>query len=141
MSLLNKNLPIEERNSLAAKVGSLPATDVPIGNPKLPQMSGSSKLTDFIGPRPVLLFNLIGVSHKFLLEDDWTSHPDYDVTEAVLMNLTPLNDSCERSLALATLVNGKMTRTESSYQELLLVVEKHRKMFTLTTKEDLKKLL
>ena len=34
-----------------------------------------------------------------------------------------------------------MTITESSYQELLLVVEKHRKMFTLTTKEDLKKLL
>ena len=46
MSLFNKNLPLEERNSLAAKVGSLPATDVPIGNPKLPQMSGSSKLTE-----------------------------------------------------------------------------------------------
>ena len=69
------------------------------------------------------------------------SHPDYDVTEAALRNLTPLNVSCERSLALATLVNGKITRTESSYQELLLVVKKHRKMFTLTTKEDLKKLL
>ena len=119
VSLFNKNLPIEECNSLAAKVGSLPVTDVSIGNPKLPQMSGSSKLTDFIRPRSVLLFSLLGVSHKFLLEDDWTS---------------------ERSLALATLVNGKMTRTESSYQELL-VVEKHRKMFTLTTKEDLKKLL
>ena len=113
---------------------SLPATDVPIRRPKLPQMSGRSKLTDFIGPRSVLLFNLIGVSHKFLLEDDWTSNPDYDVTEAALRNLTPLNDSCEISVALATLFNGKMTRTESSYQELLLVVEKHRKMFTLTTK-------
>ena len=89
-------------------------------------MSGSSKLTDFIGPRSGLLFNLIGVSHKFLLGYDWTSHPDYDVTEAAVRNLTPLNDSCERSLTLATLVNGKMTRTESSYQELLLVVEKHR---------------
>ena len=106
VSLFNKNIPIEERNSLAAKVGSLQATDVPIGKPKLPQMSGCSKLTDFIGPRSVLLFNLIGVSHKFLLEDDWTSHPDYDVTEAALRNLPPLNDSCERSLALATLVNG-----------------------------------
>ena len=94
MSLFNTNLPIEERNSLAAKVGPLRATDVPIGKPKLPQMSGSSKLTDFIGPRSVLLFNLIGVSHKFLLEDDWTSHPDYDVTEAALRNLNPLNDSC-----------------------------------------------
>ena len=47
----------------------------------------------------------------------------------------------ERALALATLVNGKMTRTESSYQELLLVVEAHRKMYALKTKKDLKKLL
>ena len=78
-----------------------------IEKPILPHMSGSSKLTDFIGPRSVLHFNLIGVSHKFLLKDDRTSHPDYDVTEAAVRNLTPLNDSCELSLALATQVNEK----------------------------------
>ena len=37
-------------------------------------------------------------------------------------------------------MNGKMTRTESSYQELVLVVENHRKMYALKTKKDLKKL-
>ena len=64
--------------------------------------------------------------------------PDYFTTAAALENLSPLNDSCER--ALATIVNGKMTRTESSFQELVLVVEKHRKMYKIKTKEDMKKL-
>ena len=49
--------------------------------------------------------------------------PEYVTTAAVLKNQSPLNDSCERALALATLVNGKMTRTESSFQKLVLVVE------------------
>ena len=66
--------------------------------------------------------------------------PDYFTTAAALKNLSPLNDSCERALALATIVNGKMTRTESSFQELVLVVEKHRKMYKIKTKEDMKKL-
>ena len=62
--------------------------------------------------------------------------PDYFTTAAALENLSPLNDSCERTLALATIVNGKMTRTESSFQELVLVVEKHRKMYKIKTKEE-----
>ena len=67
--------------------------------------------------------------------------PEYVTTAAALKNLNPLKDSCERALALATLVNGKLTRTESSFQELVLVVEKHQNMYKLKTKKDLKKLL
>ena len=40
-----------------------------------------------------------------------------------LKHLTPLNDSAERALALATRVNTYITRDEESYQELLQVVE------------------
>ena len=64
--------------------------------------------------------------------------PDYFTNAAALKNLSHLNDSCER--ALATIVNGKITRTESSFQELVLVIEKHRKMYKMKTKEDMKKL-
>ena len=39
--------------------------------------------------------------------------------------------------ALATNYNSKITRNEESYQELLLVVEEHRKKFAITTKADL----
>ena len=52
---------------------------------------------------------------------------DYFTIAEALKNLNPLNDSCERALALATFVNGKMTRTESSFQELVVIVENPRK--------------
>ena len=66
--------------------------------------------------------------------------PDYFTAAAALKNLSPLNDFYKRALALATIVNGKMTRTESSFQELVLVVKKHRKMYKMKTKEDMKQL-
>ena len=56
------------------------------------------------------------------------------------MNLTPVNDSCERALALATTYNGNIARDEESYQELVLVVEDHRTIFKLKKKSDLKNL-
>ena len=53
--------------------------------------------------------------------------------------MTPLNDSSERALALATRLNSNITRNEVSYQELVHVVEEHRKKYGLKTKEDLRK--
>ena len=140
ISLFNISLPVEERTLLAKKIGSLPPANLKVCKPHLPQATVDSCLLDFVGPRSVLLFNLLGTSHTFLLEDDWMEQPDYFTTAAALENLSPLNDSCERALALAIIVNGKMTRTESSFQELVLVVEKHRKMYKIKTKEDMKKL-
>ena len=135
VSLFNISLPVEERTLLAKKIGSLPPANLKVCKPHLPQAIVDSCLLNFVGPRLVLLFNLLGTSHTFLLEDDWMELPDYFTTAAALKNLSPLKDSCECALALATIVNGKMTRTESSFQERDLVVEKHRKMYRMKTNE------
>ena len=68
------------------------------------------------------------------------SSPEYASVRKSLKHLTPLNDSAERALALATRVDTHITRDEKSYQELLQVVEAHRKKYGLKTKDDLKKL-
>ena len=65
--------------------------------------------------------------------------PEYTAAKNSLKNITPLNDSAERALALATRVNSHITRDEQSYQELLQVVEAHRRMYGLKTKGYLKK--
>ena len=100
-SLFNKNLTLEERTTLARKIGSLPPAELQLCKPKLPPITDGSTLTDFHGPRSVLLFNLIGVSHTFLINDNWSNQPEYAITETALRNLSPLNDSCERALAFA----------------------------------------
>ena len=55
--------------------------------------------------------------------------------------MTPINDSCERALALTTSYNGTLTRDEESYQHMMLVVEHHRKKYGLFKKSDLKRVL
>ena len=49
-----------------------------------------------------------------------------------------VNDSSERALAMATSFNGRITRYEESYQDMMLVVAAHRKKYGFKTKEDLK---
>ena len=59
-----------------------------------------------------------------------------------LKNLTHLNDSreTERALALATHLNSLLTKDEESYQDLVIVIEAHRKKFNLMEKSDSKQL-
>ena len=104
-SLFNKNLPLEERTTLAKKIGSLPPAELLLCKPKLLPIADDSTLTEFHWPSSVLLFDLIG-----------SDQPEYTVTETAVRNLSSLNNSCNRALVLTTLVNGRMTRTESSYQ-------------------------
>ena len=70
---------------------------------------------------------------------EWTERQEYREARSSLQKLTPLNDSSERALALATRLNSNITRNEESYQELVHVVEEHRKKYGLKTKEDLRK--
>ena len=55
-----------------------------------------------------------------------------------LGNLSPLNDSCERALGLATCLNNHITRKEEWFQELVQVVEAHRKKYSNKTNKNLK---
>ena len=121
LALFDERLPEDQRTALALKIGALP--DLP---------------RDFVGPRTVLLFDLIEIPRSFLLLDDWQQQPEYTLARDTLKNLSTTNDSAERALALATSINEKITRNEKSYQELLLVIAAHRKKYALKTKKDLK---
>ena len=140
-AIFDDNLPRDTRDILASRIGNLPVEDLEIRKPTLPPITTASQLSDFVGPRSRLMFDLIEVPTDFLREEDYESVPEYTRSKRILESFSPINDSTERALALATSFNTKITRNEESYQELLLVVEEHRKKFSLTTKRDLKHLL
>lgn len=56
--------------------------------------------------------------------------PGYMRVKTALTNLTPVNDSCVRALALAITFNNSITNEEKSYQDPVLI-----------KKTDLKKML
>ena len=139
--LFDTTLSEETRTELATLIGDLPLpVDLLIKKPELPTITLKSTVLDFVGPRSTLIFDLLGVSPAFLKETDWQERPEYSSMQDSLRNLVSLNDSAERALALATTINGHMTRTEDSYQDLALVVAAHRKKYDLTSKKHLKNL-
>ena len=131
LCLFNSNLPEETLNNLAQKISELPEEQHVIRKPILPDLTPSSTITDFVGPRSTVFFDILGVPCSFLKESDWRSSPDFNQIRKALKTLTPLNDSCELALALATTFNEKITKDEASFQDLLLVVEAHRKKLNL----------
>ena len=133
--------PPDTLNKVAQLISKLPDYDLPLQKPTLPTILPGSSLPDFVGPRSTLIFKLLKVSHSFLSSPDWRSSPEFKKVKEALNNLTPVNDSCERALALATTFNGVITKDETSFQELVLVVDSHRKKFKLEKKKDLKKLM
>ena len=140
IALFNEDLDEEEQNDLAKTIGELPSTELEIRKPTLPTITLRSKIPDFVGPRSILIFNLLKIDHTFLLEDDWRETSEYTTMKTALANLHPVNDSAERALSMATTYNGRITKNEESFQQLMLVVESHRKKYGFKTKSDLKKL-
>ena len=141
LTLFNEDICSEERTLYAKKIYELAATDeLEIQKPDIPLITQKSEISDFIGERSRLLFDLLDIPLDFLADDEWYLLPEYASVKKLMKHLTPLNDSAERALALATRVNTHITRDEESYQELLQVVEAHRKKYGLKTKNDLKKL-
>ena len=98
--------------SKAIYVLKMPSEAVEIRKPTLLSITSKSELVDFVGGRSRVLFDHLDIPMDFLNEDDWSQAPAYTATEKALKKLTPINDSFERALALATRFNTRITRTE-----------------------------
>ena len=140
LSLFNTSISEGIQNELAGKISILPDYDLPVVKPALPSISSKSTHPDYIEPRSTVLFFILIIPYTYLTDPEWRQRPEYTQVKQALKNLMPVNDSCQRALALATKFNDLITKDEQSYQDLVLVVEAHRKKFNITKKPDLKQL-
>ena len=90
IALFNPDLEDEEKNKLAQKIGELPTTQLEIRKPTLPTVSARSKITDFVGKHSILLFSLLKMDHKFLLQENWKETDQYDAARKAISNLHPV---------------------------------------------------
>ena len=116
LDLFDEEVILETRNNLAKNISMLPSVKVENNKAVLPTLNQKSCLTDFVGTRSTLIFSLLEIPHSFLNDPEWTERQEYREARSPLQKLIPLNDSSEHALALA-----------ESYQELVHVVEEHRK--------------
>ena len=76
----------------------IPSEAVEIRKPTLPSINSNSTLEDYVGG-----------SLDFLKDDNWSEAPEFSMIQSALKNLTPINDSAERALALATRFNTRIS--------------------------------
>ena len=137
LSLFDEDLTLDQRTLLAARIGQQTHGVVEIKKPNLLVITKESELSEFVGQRSTVLFNLLNIPVTFLQDSDWHLRPEYSAVKKIIKNFSPLNDSCERALGMATRFNSKIARTEEGFDELMQVVEAHRRKFSVKTKSDL----
>ena len=136
--MFDKNLPVEQKSILVKKIGEQTSGGIKICKPTLPTLNSKYLITDFVGPRSTVLFDLLEIPLDFLKHKDWHQQQEFKTVKNSLKNCSPLNDSCERALGLATRINTHITRDEDSFQDLIQV-EAHRIKYGNNSKKDLQK--
>ena len=122
------NIEVEVCNKFAKKIGRLPSSHLYIEKPFLPSITPTFKISEFVGPRSIFNFY-----HSFLLaEHKWAEDKWAEDKWAVV------DDWSERALNMATSYNGRIIKDETSFQNLMLVVEAHRKKYGFPSKTHLK---
>ena len=110
----------------------------------MPKINGiSCTLTQLIGPRSWLLFDLLGLKRRQdwlqLKPKDWPKMEDYTIARDFVVNLEVVNDSAERGVKMISDFKD-CVRDEKQRQFILQVVEDQRQRVESFNKADLKKL-
>ena len=90
MSLFDTKLPDETLNVLAQKIAQLSDGDIMIKKQALLKIRSSSAISDFVGPRSIVLFKALVVTHSFLALSNWRYQPEYHYVKTAIRNFPPL---------------------------------------------------
>jgi len=96
------------------------------------QSSISNKhLHDFVTQNTKNFFHILSIDDDFLTVDPelWASNNSYLEAEAVVKELSIVNDTAERGVALMQDYNSLLTKDEDQIQYALQVVREHRSKF------------
>ena len=98
------------------------------GKPVLSKISAKAKLSDFVGPSSWHFFEHLDIDTSFLSESqsDWEFNEAYNEARTKVKRLAVVNDPAERGVKL-TQDFLHTAKNENTYQNVLQVVEHHRK--------------
>ena len=137
-SLPDEDLSDDIRDDLANKIVETKNCDIiEAAKPVLPIIVSGSQLIDFVGPRSQLIFQLLNIDVDFLTRPNWRESSELLDMKRALKSLSATNDCSERGISLIQTFNRKITYNENDLQDLLQVVEQHRKRFPMKSKKDL----
>lgn len=96
-------------------------------------------ISDFVTKETNKFFSIHKIAIEFLDKDPalWMKDPGYKNALIKVQKLKVTNDIAEQALSMADTYNGKITQDEGQFQNLLLSVKQHRKIFDSCTKRKI----
>ena len=135
LCLFSEDVTEEDKATIAKELLQLPK-DSPLkrcgegfGKPILPSIDSDVRdMISLFGPDSWIFFNLLKLDHTFLADPprEWNTLDSYARSKEIIDNLFIVNDTAERGVKLASdFLSG--AKKETSFQNILQVVENHRK--------------
>lgn len=100
----------------------------------------TKKFSHFVNPNTMNFFTRFDIPTEFLFEpssENWSSHPSYKVGYKIVEELKVTNDTAERSVQRMAEYVGIITKEDSEYQELVVLVDEYHKNYPTYLKRDL----
>ena len=96
-----------------------------------------SELNDFVTSKSKVIFQKLNIITSFLEKDPefWRKDDDFQTASTIVHELKVVNDHAERGVALIQEYCGLLTKEEDQLQDLLQVVQQHRKMLPNSSKK------
>ena len=149
LSLFSKKVSDVEKAEIALKLTKVKAPKqyskgypMPVPLKELNLKAGLAlKLSDFVETESLLMFDEYGFSKEWLGKpvDTWKNYESFREMESWVRTLKVINDIAERGIALVTEYCKTLTKDSEDLQNLLQVVEQHRKEYPDVNKATLNK--
>ena len=140
-SLFSDRLSESEKQAMANRILMTSKPEcLHVGKPNLSlDLKSDTCLTALIDPDSWYFFEILGLKHSWLSEkvEMWDNDPDFLEAQMFVRSVKVVNDPAERGIKLISDFIGNLTKNELSRQDLLQVVEFHRRMFPDTLKNTL----
>ena len=120
----------EEKQKIAKNMLSQVQEDFPIGRPKLPALNCNTELADLVTPVSWFIFRKLKLTGRFLMlpVSAWKGTEEYKVLHQYVSTIKVVNDAAERGIKLCSEVIQKITTDERTRENLIQVIQHHRKV-------------
>lgn len=135
------------RTALAKRLLSMSQPEAfQLGKPSLPEIPNTAPalqkitLSSLVSPASWVIFRLLDVTDLSWLKmpvNRWEENDSYRRMETVARSMLCTNDAAERGVALISDYAGILTKNDAQRQNILQVVEDHRKKYPEVKKSDL----
>ncbi|KAG7155567.1 hypothetical protein Hamer_G030873 [Homarus americanus] len=141
LSLCSEKLSAAEKKEMATKLSCLEETN-DYANDNL-VIQQTTRLSDLIDERSWMIFkehHVCGTAWLMLPVEDWEKNEEFMKRKDFSRSLKVTNDVAERGIKLMQDFNGSVTKDEQQLQDVMQLVEKHRKQMSGFSKSALMQL-